>query len=221
MNFVYGFTTVVSKILEIIMWIALVLVIVSLIASCIGIGYLNKYLRENKIDTEELLSKASEIVSKEDKELAGFITQENYDLILKILKDEGILNQDGTIKESIVIISLLDGILQCLTFALIFRNINLILKTAKGKTRFSEGETPFQPNITRMIREIGIFLLSLSGAQLILSMFSLSPVSFNLTYIVFGFLMLCLSSFFNYGERLQKNADTPNNNGEIEYMNKN
>ena len=41
--------------------------------------------------------------------------------------------------------------------AMVFRNVYLIFKTAEGKTWFSKGATPFQPDIVRMVREIGIF----------------------------------------------------------------
>ena len=88
---------------------------------------------------------------------------------------------------------------------MIFRNIHLILKTAKGKTWFAQGETPFQLNITRMIREIGIFLIALAGVDLILSFFS--GVTMSPLLIIIGILMLCLSSFFRYGEELQNDTN--------------
>lgn len=200
-----NFSMAAAKVLEVLMWVALALVILGLIAACVGIGFLNSAIRENKIDTAALIEKVSDAVASEDRELAEIINKDNYDLAVRFLKTADILNEDGTVRASTVVFALIDAILHCAVFALIFRNIHLILKTAKGKTWFAEGETPFQSNITRMIREIGIFLLVLAGVELIFSFFS--AVSVNLIFVWIGILMLCLSSFFRYGEQLQKDSD--------------
>lgn len=96
--------------------------------------------------------------------------------------------------------------------AMVFRNVYLILKTASGKTWFAKGETPFQANIVRMFREIGIFLITIS----ILSLISVTIVSatggeinhgFNYAFGFMGLAFLCISSFFNYGTKLEKEVD--------------
>ena len=200
-----NFAMVASKVLEIIMWVALGLVVLGLIASCIGVGFLNKAIRENKIDVSAIVEQASEIAAKEDEDAAELINVENYNLLKRVLKIENILREDGTVKPAFLVLAMIDGILNCLTFAMVFRNIHLILKTAKGSTWFAKGKTPFQSDITRMIREIGIFLLALAALELTLSFFS--AVTFNPVFVVIGILMLCLSSFFRYGEQLQNDAD--------------
>ncbi len=96
--------------------------------------------------------------------------------------------------------------------AMVFRNVYLILKTAKGKTWFAKGNTPFQKNIVRMFREIGIFLTSVSVMSLIsgivvnLTGGELSN-GFNYLSCFIGLVFLCISQFFNYGTRLEKDLD--------------
>lgn len=53
------------------------------------------------------------------------------------------------------------GIIVCGLMAMVFRTIYLILKTTAGKTKFSNGTTPLQPDNIRMFREIGIFAIAI------------------------------------------------------------
>ena len=62
------------------------------------------------------------------------------------------------------------GIVTCGLHAMIFRNINLIFRTADGKTKYSKGASPFQPEIVRMVREIGIFCIVIPVFELIVSL---------------------------------------------------
>ncbi|WP_305209529.1 hypothetical protein, partial [Dubosiella newyorkensis] len=94
----------------------------------------------------------------------------------------------------------------------VFRNAYLILKTADGKTWFSQGNTPFQSNVVRMIREMGIFLilicvvnLSLSIVLQALGLVRESSVEFSMVPI--GCLLIALSMYFQYGVSLQKDVD--------------
>lgn len=194
-----NFTMYASKAVEVLFFVLLGLLVVSVIASSIAIGWANSQIRANKID----------VVAEIEKYVEG-----NSDLRLgntlefggEALKEEKILREDGTINPATIILYLVYGMFSCAAFGMVFRNIYLILKTAKGKTWFSQGETPFQKDITRMIREIGIFLLMLAAIEFILGFF-LFAVSVSLLYVVIGILMLCLSSFFSYGEQLQQEND--------------
>ncbi len=104
-----------------------------------------------------------------------------------------------------------------LTFALmgmIARNVHLIFKTAEGRTRFSKGETPFQPDVIRMVREIGIFTIAIPVVQFILSVVSrvaLGPdmveSSLGMEKLFIGLVVLALSQYFAYGMQLQKEVD--------------
>ncbi len=97
--------------------------------------------------------------------------------------------------------------------AMICRNIYLIFKTTEGKTKFSEGKTPFQPANIRMVREIVIFLIVMPAAGLIMSAVAraalggLAECSMDLHFIVVGLVVICLARFFRYGTQLQTDVD--------------
>lgn len=98
--------------------------------------------------------------------------------------------------------------------AMVFRNTYLILRTARGKTWFAKGETPFQPDIIRMLREIGIFLISVPAVSLALTTLARLTLradrvemSVNLGSLLIGLLVLCLTEFFRYGAALERDVD--------------
>lgn len=97
--------------------------------------------------------------------------------------------------------------------AMIFRNVYLIMKTTQGKTSFAKGETPFQPDNIRMVREIGIFFILISAAGYIMSIAARIvfgteiEVQCDFTYILVGIVVICLSQYFDYGMKLQKEVD--------------
>ena len=94
------------------------------------------------------------------------------------------------------------------------RNVHLIFKTSEGRTRFSKGATPFQPDNIRMVREIGILLTAIPVVQLIMSIVArivLGPdtveSSLNTVNLFTGLVMLALSQYFAYGMQLQSDVD--------------
>lgn len=97
--------------------------------------------------------------------------------------------------------------------AMIFRNVKLILKTTNGKTWFSKGNTPFQPDNIRMVREIGIFFIIIPVIEFIMSIISHFVLPQNIecsvefTFIIVGFIVICLSQYFAYGMQLQNDVD--------------
>ncbi len=125
-----------------------------------------------------------------------------------------ILQPNGTIHLTAITLFAIGAIMILSLFAMIFRNAYLILKTAKGKTWFSKGATPFQPDIIRMLREIGIFLILVPIIGCLMSIIAqaiigveIAEISVNLENIIIGLLILCLSQFFAYGAELQKDVD--------------
>ena len=98
--------------------------------------------------------------------------------------------------------------------AMVFRNVYLIFRTSKGKTWFAKGETPFQNDVVRMVREIGIFSISVPVVGLLVSVVARLVMgvdavewSVDLGGFVTGILVLCLSQVFAYGMRLQSDVD--------------
>lgn len=98
--------------------------------------------------------------------------------------------------------------------AMVFRNIYLIFKTTEGKTNFSKGETPFQPDNVRMVREIGIFCMAIPVVELIISVIAriiltvdMVESSVGFEQFLIGMVVLALSQFFVYGMQLQEEVD--------------
>lgn len=123
-------------------------------------------------------------------------------------------NPDGTINTAAFIIFLLAGALVFELMAWVWRNANLILRTTQGLTKFSVGKTPFQKDNVRMMREIGIFFISIAVVQFIagaVAVLVLGPetaeVSASTSGVTIGILMLCLSQVFAIGQKMQEDVD--------------
>ena len=106
---------------------------------------------------------------------------------------------------------ILSGIIYGL-LGMIFRNVNLIVRTAQGGTWFSKGETPFQDDVVRMVREIGIFcigifLVGLVGTSIIEFIAEDVEADNSILMLVIGIIMICLSKMFEYGKELQDAED--------------
>ncbi len=121
---------------------------------------------------------------------------------------------DGAISPLAITLFSLTAVLLFALMAMVFRNVSLIFQTARGKTWFAKGSTPFQGDITRMVREMGIFYLGIPVLGFLMSILCrllLGPegaeVSVNLQGFVTGVLLLCLSQVFAYGTRLQNDVD--------------
>ncbi|MCQ2576366.1 MAG: hypothetical protein MJ162_06445 [Treponema sp.] len=98
--------------------------------------------------------------------------------------------------------------------AMIFRNIFLIFRTVEGKTKFAEGVTPFQKPVIRMVREIGIFCVSIPVINLIISIIAKAVMgadaietSVEMMVLIFGLVIIALSQFFAYGMELESDVE--------------
>lgn len=124
-----------------------------------------------------------------------------------------IWSETGVLLRPVFVPAMIAGILVLGLSAMIFRNIYLIFKTSAGKTKFSEGATPFQKNNVRMVREIGIFSIAIPVVETICDVIARAAAnadlssSVSLVGVVLGIAMLCLSQFFAYGVELQAEAD--------------
>lgn len=91
--------------------------------------------------------------------------------------------------------------------AMVFRNLHLIIKN-------SEGTTPFQPDNVRMLREVGIFAISVPVVGYIMSIITrivlgvdTAEISNNLSGFVIGIVVLCMTQFFARGIELENDVD--------------
>ncbi len=118
-----------------------------------------------------------------------------------------VVDARNTIHMTAVMLFFISAIMILSLMAMVFRNVFLILKTAQG-------HTPFQNDVVRMLREIGIFMISIpliglvmSGiSRLVLGVESIES-SVRFESFVIGILVLCLTQAFVYGIRLQKDVD--------------
>lgn len=121
---------------------------------------------------------------------------------------------DGTINAAAVHIFSIGAMIIFSLMAMIFRNVYLSLKTSRGETKFSEGDTPFQKSIIRMIREMGIFSISVPVVGLICSTIAflimgaeVTEISVNFSSVTTGILLLCLSQVFAEGMKIRQDVD--------------
>lgn len=125
-----------------------------------------------------------------------------------------ISNPDGTLNYTAMIIFLLTGAMVMTLMAWVFRNVNLILHTTQGLTKFSQGATPFQKDNVRMVREIGFFFIAITVVEFGMSAVAVMAVgleaaelSVGMENIVVALLMLCLSQVFALGTKMQEDVD--------------
>lgn len=97
---------------------------------------------------------------------------------------------------------------------MICRNVGLIFKTAEGRTKFSEGKTPFQPNNIRMVKEIGYFLIAIPAVELIMSIIAnivlgsaMVVGSVSLGTVFVALVVIALSQYFAYGMELEEDVE--------------
>lgn len=122
--------------------------------------------------------------------------------------------KDGVITRSAVAAFALAGVFSMLCKTMIFRNLYLIIKTAAGKTWFSKGETPFQKDISRMVKEIGIFYIIIPILETIISAIfrpiigmETAEISVRMEGILTGLIIIVLSQIFVYGEKLENDVE--------------
>ena len=114
---------------------------------------------------------------------------------------------DGKVNMTAFLLFGIGAILILALMAMIFRNLNLIIKK-------SEGTTPFQADNVRMFREIGIFSIAVPVVGLIMSIIArivlgaeAAEVSNSFEGLVIGIVVLCITQFFAHGIEIEKDVD--------------
>lgn len=115
--------------------------------------------------------------------------------------------KNGSFDMKILFIFGIGAVIILSLMAMVFRNLNLIIKK-------SENSTPFQVDNIRMLKEIGIFSISIPIAGFIVSIvcrlvFGIDSVetSVNVYGFFMGIIVLCLTQFFIHGAELEKDVD--------------
>lgn len=181
MNGIKTVTKILTKILEIGHWVGMVLMFCIAVCSKALPQKLNYFINTKAFETETEIS--------------------SYGFEVRIINSAGEIDFNALCLYavgSIIIFSLM---------AMIFRNIYLIIKR-------SENETPFCKDNVRMFREIGIFSVSIPVCGLIMSTITALVLgaeafenSINFDGFIMGIIIFCLSEFFVYGSKLEKDVD--------------
>lgn len=184
MNKLNRFTSAAARLLEVIHWLLAVGAVAAFILS---------------FTSQDFISHMMEGM-KQDASLYGF--------------EIHVLTAEGAVSFTAFRFLSAAGLFLSSLMGMIFRNIHLIFKTSAGKTWFAKGETPFQKDTVRMVREIGIFSISIPVTGLILSVIArlmmgvdAVEIRVDLSGLIMGIVVLCLSQIFAYGMRLQQDVD--------------
>ncbi len=188
MNKMSSIALVVSKILEVGHWIGCVGMAILLVASIASPDWVRNTLANGEVDYGRELTTYGITIAATD--------------------------TAGESEISSVILFSITAIIVLALMAMVFRNIYLIFKTAKGQTKFAQGETPFQKDIARMVKEIGIFYIAVPIVGLIMTTIARFVISapymefsVSMDGIITGIIILCLSQVFVYGMQLEKDVD--------------
>lgn len=179
---------VASKALEILHWVGTASMVLLLAGSIFANHWLSAILNKGAADLE------------------GTLSTYGWEILA--------VHADGTVNMTAVTLFSIGAVFILALMAMVFRNVFLIIKTAQGKTWFAVSNTPFQKDIVRMLREIGIFYLMIPLIALTMSVISrlvlgieTAELSVRLEGIITGILILCLSQVFVYGTALQQDVD--------------
>ncbi|MBQ0071536.1 MAG: DUF2975 domain-containing protein [Spirochaetales bacterium] len=126
-----------------------------------------------------------------------------------------VLDEVGNVHLSAFRFALAAAFSACILVFMVVRNINLIFRTTEGKTWFSKGDTPFQPDNIRMVREIGIFIILMPVLEAVIALLAtvftpypvLADFEIDITLFFIGLVVLALSQYFAYGMELQNEVD--------------
>lgn len=186
-------TMVLAKIFEVAHWIAVVAMVIMVLLSIFASGEV-----ANALQNDMALN-----ASNHEFEIYGF--------------EVSLAKSAGEINMATVILFFIRAAIITALMAMVFRNIYLIMKTLKGKNKCTTSTSPFQKDVIRMIKEIGIFSISvpivgffISTIICAVSMLTGSggtEISINIQGFIVGLISLCLTNVFTYGANLEKDVD--------------
>lgn len=120
--------------------------------------------------------------------------------------EAAIANADGSMNMKLLLLFAIGAVIIFSLVAMLFRNLYLIVKR-------SETGSPFQKDNIRMLKEMGIFSISIPVVGLIMNIIIRlvvsveAELSVGLDGFVMGIFILCLTQFFAYGAALEKDTD--------------
>ncbi len=136
--------------------------------------------------------------------LVGVLTEENVSDYL-VIKDFDLRFVDSSNFIPMIIFALITAAITAALVAFMFHNINQIFQSTNTESPFSE------KNVNR-VKEIGYIALAIPVLKIIANMilyFFVHELSLEveLSEILFGLIVLCLSQYFAYGASLEQDVD--------------
>ena len=114
---------------------------------------------------------------------------------------------NGNIDMTSFLIFGIGAVIILVVMALLFRNLHLIFKK-------SENTTPFQKDNVRLMKEIGVFSISIPVIGFVVSVIArlvtgveTAEISIDMSGILMGIIILCLTRFFAHGVALENDMD--------------
>ena len=173
---------IVTKVLEVFHWVGAALMAAATVCSAMAPQYVEYFVG---LDAKECCGTALDVYGFE---VIAEVTNGNVDMTLFMMFGIG----------AVIILVLM---------AMVFRNLNLILKSA-------ENTTPFQKDNINMMKKIGMFSIAVPIVGLIMSIIirvvmgvESVETSVDMSGIFMGIVVLCLTQYFIYGDELEQDVD--------------
>ncbi len=156
-----------------------------------------------------------------------FVASFNKEFVKEFILEEGAelnaygfniyaLTQSGDVNNFAVIMAFVGMAITCVLMALVFRNLDIILHTIMGNYKHATSTSPFQKDVVRRVREMGIFAIAMPVVGFVITSIItgvslangiVSEVSVSFDGVIIGLICLCLSQIFSYGASLEEEVD--------------
>ena len=181
MKKVNKFVKVISKILEIVHWVAAGIRVAAAICSAVGSQWLGHFVDLNGLENESMIS------------VYGF--------------EADIANAAGEVNMTTMLLFSIGAVIIFILVAMIFRNIHLIVKRSENGSPFQDDNIRMLREIG--IFSIAIPVVGFIMSVIIRLVVGVDMVETSVRFdgCVMGLIVLCLTQFFIYGAELEKDVD--------------
>lgn len=171
----------ITKILEIVHWVAAGLMVATAICSAAASQWLGHFIDTNALGQEAEAS------------VYGF--------------EVALANSSGEVNTTTLLLFAIGSVLIYSLVAMIFRNIYLIIKKTESTTPFNKDNIRMLKEIGIFSIAIPMIGLIMSAIIRLVIGVDATEASINLDNFVMGIIVLCLTQVFVYGAELEKDTD--------------
>ena len=151
-----------------------------------------------------------------NKDVAQEIVAGKSEMMQSVGFELGVITNTGAINYFALSMYYLGTVIAFVLIALIFRNLDIILHTISGRYEKAESSSPFQKDVVKRVKRIGIlsiampvFSFALTSIVYVVSLINGTPVSVSVSLegVIIGLVCLCLTQIFSYGAQLEEEVD--------------